>query len=119
MAANCKQELVDIQAETNPGLSPSEQPPRPKGGLKYTWIADNGTSVDGLPGLLTAAYSKTTFKPGRTDWERDHDREFTSQNASIKSGRGLFSQLDTKMMMAFLTGAVVSASYFRFVRSAA
>ncbi|KAG6881201.1 hypothetical protein C0993_002416, partial [Termitomyces sp. T159_Od127] len=72
-------ETADIDAERTLGLSADAEPPRPAAGLKHYWSFRNAASVDGLPGMLTAHHSRTTFlMPERlkiTKHERIHDSE--------------------------------------------
>jgi len=66
-----KRESKDAEAEL--ALSASScfpaSPPRPEEGLKFYWKEKNQKSLDGLPGLLSAFNSTTTFPIARADKE--------------------------------------------------
>ncbi|GLB41255.1 putative pfam:Pyridox_oxidase [Lyophyllum shimeji] len=100
-------ELVDIDAEKARDMSSCSVPPRPEKGLKQYWFARNATSLDGLPGILTGHDSLKTFRAMTESVQKDDEREGV-----------VFGAEEFKMVAAFLTGVVLTASYMKFIRSA-
>jgi len=70
--------------------------------------------------MLTGYDSAAAFNPQKTDWDPDDEREVGhGGRIQVKSsGRtSLGWEADGKVFGAFLTGALVSALYFKVVRS--
>lgn len=109
MTTYSKHELIDVEAEQYLDAS-CPAPPCPKKGLKNYWLIANTKNLDGLPGMLSGYKTMTKIPPPRLDFKEDDEGE-----PGIRIHFSL--QTDVKLALAFLTGAIVSASYFRAVRS--
>lgn len=68
-------------------------PPRPEEGLKFYWKEKNQESIDGLPGLLSAFNSTTTFAITQADKEMigDDGSEVANGATSAASSKELNS----------------------------
>ena len=120
MSSYAKGEIADIEAQLqSPTDADASYPPRPATGLKHYWERRNPVSLDGLPGMLTGYDSATMFDSPKTDWDPDDEREIGQRIVkSASPGRtSLGWEPDGKVLGAFLTGAVVSALYFKVVRT--
>jgi len=103
---NLGQENIDINAEKELDMSCSV-PPRPEKGLKRYWFKRNALSLDGLPGVLTGHNSLKTFGTTTRSLKKDNERE------GMTFGAG-----ELKLVAAFLTGVMLTASYMKFIRPA-
>ena len=123
MSGYVRKEIADIEAQSqSPAVTPvdaSSGPLRPAIGLKNYWGCRNLFSLDGLPGMLTAYDSMTVFKPPKTEWDADDEREIGQR--IVKSPGRIHTSLDWesdgKVLGAFMAGALVSALYFKVVRT--
>ncbi|KAG6918816.1 hypothetical protein DXG01_011568 [Tephrocybe rancida] len=110
MVHNYNLEIADIAAEAPLDLSTTE-PPRPITGLKRYWHFRNNVSLSGLPGMLLAYESRHKFitpepiKQSRKDDEREPGRLVLRVSAG-----------ELKLVAAFLTGVMLTASYVKFVK---
>jgi len=101
-------EALDIEAEKDLDQSCSA-PPRPKLGLKDYWTENNLKSQNGLPGLLFAPESMSTFHTSKTDFQ-------TPTAKPAEKVQGPLLEMDRKMGVGFLVGVVVSVSFMKFAR---
>ncbi|KAH0579281.1 hypothetical protein J132_09963 [Termitomyces sp. J132] len=111
-----KAEVADVDAEKDLDLSsPSSEPPLPTTGLKRYWSFRNDTSLDGLPGMLVGHQSHKTFAmPEPIQARRREDLE----DLEAVSGKVIFKVgvEELKFIAAFLAGAMISTSYFNYVK---
>ncbi|KAF5381690.1 hypothetical protein D9615_005597 [Tricholomella constricta] len=105
LSFNLNQERVDVDAETGLEISSCDAPPRPEKGLKRYWSVRNAQSQDGLPGMLTGHDSFTGFILPKNGIKKDNEREGS-----------LIGAEEVKLVAAFLTGVMLTASYMRFIR---
>jgi len=105
LACHLQQEAVDIEAELN--MDPESTPPLPKKGLKRYWFDTNQKGQDGLPGLLSGYESTTRFHPSDIVIERGR--------VVRPSTTKFVPEVDVKLVVAFLTGVMVSASYVKLI----
>lgn len=69
--------------------------------------------------MLTGYDSAAVFKPPKTDWGPDDERE-PGERVQVKSSQGRTSlgwESDGRVLGAFLAGALISALYFKVMRS--
>lgn len=107
LSFNYGQELIDIKAEKELDMTSCSVPPRPEKGLKRYWFKRNAQSLDGLPGILTGHESLKTFRIMSGILKKDDERE----GAAFGTG-------ELKLVVAFLTGVMLTASYMKFIRPA-
>ncbi|KAF8066952.1 hypothetical protein FPV67DRAFT_1497197 [Lyophyllum atratum] len=98
-------ELADVDAEKELDASFCSVPPRPEKGLKRYWFAKNAKSLDGIPGILTGQDSLARFQTPTHSMAKDDERE----GAAIGTG-------ELRLLAAFLTGVILTASYMKLVK---
>ena len=104
-AAN--KEAKDVEAKSSP--SPPEA--LAKDGLKMYWKEKNLKSIDGLPGLLSAYASPTTFVIKPSDkWVPDDE----SLPSTSKSALWGLSWVDLKLFLCFVLGWVACFVWTQF-----
>jgi hypothetical protein len=101
--------LIDYAAKKE-AFDEADGPSLAEDGLKSYWATRNSKSIDGLPGLRDAFKSPVKFQ------RRTHIVQNTGLIARLDSllgGKGgeLF---DVRFILSFVTGAVLSALYFKF-----
>lgn len=104
-----KKEATDRDAETTMGFS-SATSPRVQTGLKRWWEERNTTSLDGLPGVVSAHVSDEIFRSKPIGKKSVH--ETVTGNVQNKLAH-LFGPADLKLLLAFLIGVLVTALYGR------
>ncbi|KAG5653814.1 hypothetical protein H0H81_010282 [Sphagnurus paluster] len=97
-------ERTDVEAEKSLDENCSA-PPRPDKGLKRYWSSQNAHSQDGLPGILTGHDSLSRFSPPAESLKGDDE----SEGGRIGVG-------EVKLVAAFLTGVILTASYVKFIK---
>ncbi|RDB30049.1 Pyridoxamine 5'-phosphate oxidase family protein ustO [Hypsizygus marmoreus] len=105
-----RHELADIEAEAK--IESCSIPPRPENGLKQYWVVRNAKSLDGLPGVLSGFESTTRFKSPKRNLQQDDETE----RIGLRIGEAVKAVVDLKLVVAFFTGVMVTASYVKCVR---
>ncbi|KAG6825267.1 hypothetical protein H0H92_004251 [Tricholoma furcatifolium] len=110
---NYNLEVADIAAEAPMDLTESE-PPRPITGLKRYWAFRNPVSLDGLPGMLLGHESRMTFLTPDPVLSSKKGDEREKREVVVYKLRVRTEEL--KLVAAFLTGVMLTASYVKFVK---
>ncbi|KAF5381692.1 hypothetical protein D9615_005595 [Tricholomella constricta] len=109
-----KKEATDRDTELTVGFS-SATTPRVQTGMKRWWEERNTTSLDGMPGVVTAHVSDEIFRStpiGRKS-------EYESVTVGLKSKvAGALVPLDFRIIIAFFVGMLVTALYQRLTIAA-
>jgi hypothetical protein len=110
-----RKESEDIKAESCTIME--SEPPRSDKGLKAYWESKNIKSIDGLPALLTAFNSTTTFDQSivSRDWGKDDERISSEK----KQRRPITMPADLKLIIGFLLGLMVSGLWVNVISSVA
>ncbi|KAG6887946.1 hypothetical protein C0992_010148 [Termitomyces sp. T32_za158] len=98
-------EAADIIAERRIELAQALTPPRPPDGLKHYWATRNARSLDGLPGMRLAHHTLLTF-----------DIPVRNRQKPSRTWLEYAPALDVKLVAAFLTGVMLTTSYFKYTR---
>lgn len=106
-----RKESEDIKAESCTTMA--SEPPRSGKGLKAYWESKNIKSIDGLPALLTAFNSTTTFNQSvaSRDWGKDDER----LSSEGKQRRPITTLADMKLILGFLLGLMVSGLWVNVI----
>ncbi|TFK68093.1 hypothetical protein BDN72DRAFT_842314 [Pluteus cervinus] len=75
----------------------------PEKGMRSYWLQKNMSSIDGIPGLLSAPYSDKEFRWSERDLERKIEMVMDKTS----------SMVDLKLVLAFTVGVVVSRLAWR------
>lgn len=106
-----KKEGADRDTELTVGYSSATQP-RTQTGMKRWWEERNTTSLDGLPGMVTAHLSNEIFRSTPIDKKSSYETASGIQITTfgVTDWKLLF---DFKLLTAFLTGVLLTLLYGR------
>lgn len=105
LSSSLPREIVDVEAEKKLDGSSCSVTPLPEKGLKWYWSTANKKSQDGLPGILKGHESLVRFQPPKGGLRKDDERE----GAALGVG-------ELKLVVAFLAGVLLTASYVKFIK---
>lgn len=110
-AMAARKESEDVKAESC--ITMGSEPPLPEQGLKSYWKNHNAKSIDGLPAVLTAFNSTTTFDESITsrDWGRDDER----LSSETKQRHASTTLVDLRLIIGFLLGILASGLWVNVI----
>lgn len=110
-AMAARKESEDVKAESC--ITMGSEPPLPEQGLKSYWKNHNAKSIDGLPAVLTAFNSTTTFDESITsrDWGRDDER----LSSETKQRHASATLVDLRLIIGFLLGILASGLWVNVI----